>query len=50
MFFCVPSATLGSAAKYKIFTALRSAPAIGGAWWINGDIYYGAHGFSSPAG
>jgi len=40
--FLGAEATLGSAAKYKLFTALRSAPASGGAWWINGDIYYGA--------
>jgi glucokinase len=41
-------ATLGAAAKYKNIYGITIGTGIGGAWWINGNIYYGAHGFSEP--
>jgi Transcriptional regulator/sugar kinase len=46
--FLRAEATLGSAAKYKNIYGITVGTGIGGAWWINGDIYYGAHGFSEP--
>jgi len=46
--FLRAEATLGSAAKYKNIYAYGRHRASAAAWWINGDIYYGAHGFSEP--
>lgn len=46
--FLRAEASIGSAAKYKNIYGITIGTGIGGAWWINGDIYYGAHGFSEP--
>ncbi len=46
--FLRAEATLGSAAKYKNIYGITIGTGIGGAWWFNGNIYYGAHGFSEP--
>ena len=39
---------LGGAVKYKNVYGLTLGTGIGGAWWFNNDIYYGAHGLSEP--
>ncbi|HTW96409.1 MAG TPA: ROK family protein [Candidatus Methylomirabilis sp.] len=46
--FLRAEATLGTAAKYKNIYGITVGTGIGGAWWTNGNIYYGAHGFSEP--
>jgi glucokinase len=46
--FLRAEAKLGAAAKYKNIYGITIGTGIGGAWWVNGDIYYGAHGFSEP--
>jgi glucokinase len=46
--FLRAEATLGAAAKYKNIYGITVGTGIGGAWWNNGNIYYGAHGFSEP--
>ena len=46
--FLRAEAMIGSAAKYKNIYGITVGTGIGGAWWFNGDIYYGAHGFSEP--
>jgi glucokinase len=46
--FLRAEATIGAAAKYKNIYGITIGTGIGGAWWNNGDIYYGAHGFSEP--
>lgn len=46
--FLRAEATVGAAAKYKNIYGITIGTGIGGAWWLNGDIYYGAHGFSEP--
>jgi glucokinase len=46
--FLRAEATIGSAAKFKNIYGITIGTGIGGAWWNNGDIYYGAHGFSEP--
>jgi glucokinase len=46
--FLRAEATIGTASKYKNIYGITVGTGIGGAWWNNGDIYYGAHGFSEP--
>jgi glucokinase len=46
--FLRAEATVGAAAKYKNIYGITVGTGLGGAWWINGNIYYGAHGFSEP--
>ncbi|MDD5528038.1 MAG: ROK family protein [Patescibacteria group bacterium] len=46
--FLRAEATFGAAAKFKNIYGITVGTGIGGAWWINGNIYYGAHGFSEP--
>jgi glucokinase len=46
--FLRAEATIGSAAKFKNIYGITIGTGIGGAWWNNGNIYYGAHGFSEP--
>jgi glucokinase len=46
--FLRAEATIGSAAKFKNIYGITIGTGIGGAWWQNGNIYYGAHGFSEP--
>lgn len=46
--FLRAEATVGAAAKYKNIYGITIGTGIGGAWWVNGNIYYGAHGFSEP--
>jgi glucokinase len=46
--FLRAEAMVGSAAKLKNIYGITIGTGIGGAWWINGNIYYGAHGFSEP--
>lgn len=46
--FLRAEATLGAGKKYKNIYGITIGTGIGGAWWNNGDIYYGAHGFSEP--
>ncbi|HTX87166.1 MAG TPA: ROK family protein [Candidatus Nanoarchaeia archaeon] len=46
--FLRAEAVLGAAAKYKNIYGITVGTGIGGAWWTNGSIYYGAHGFSEP--
>jgi glucokinase len=46
--FLRAEATIGSAAKFKNIYGITVGTGIGGAWWVNGNIYYGAHGFSEP--
>jgi len=46
--FLRAEALVGSAVKYKNIYGITVGTGIGGAWWLNGNIYYGAHGFSEP--
>ena len=46
--FLRAEAMIGVASKYKNVYGITIGTGIGGAWWQNGDIYYGAHGFSEP--
>jgi glucokinase len=46
--FLRAEAMIGSAAKFKNIYGITVGTGIGGAWWVNGNIYYGAHGFSEP--
>jgi glucokinase len=46
--FLRAEATIGAAAKYKNVYGITVGTGIGGAWWFNGDIYYGRNGFSEP--
>jgi glucokinase len=39
---------VGAATKYKNVYGITVGTGLGGAWWFNGGIYYGAHGFSEP--
>jgi glucokinase len=40
--------TAGAGAKYKNVYGLTIGTGLGGAWWFNGNIYYGRNGFSEP--
>jgi glucokinase len=46
--FLRAEASIGAAAKYKNIYGITIGTGIGGAWWVAGNIYYGAHGFSEP--
>jgi glucokinase len=46
--FLRAEATLGAAAKYKNVYGITIGTGIGGAWWVDGNIYYGRSGFSEP--
>jgi glucokinase len=46
--FLRAEATLGAAAKYRNVYGLTLGTGIGGAWWFNGNIYYGVRGLSEP--
>jgi predicted NBD/HSP70 family sugar kinase len=46
--FLRAEAVLGRAAGMKNVYGLTLGTGIGGAWWINGDIYYGERGLSEP--
>lgn len=47
--FLRAEATIGRAAGLKNVYGLTLGTSIGGAWWLNGDIYYGERGLSEPS-
>ncbi len=47
--FLRAEASIGRAAGLKNVYGLTLGTGIGGAWWFNGDIYYGQRGLSEPS-
>ncbi len=47
--FLRAEATMGVAEKYNNVYGLTLGTGIGGAWWLNNDIYYGERGLSEPS-
>ena len=47
--FLRAEATLGAAAKHKNVYGITLGTSIGGAWWNNGEMYYGVRGLSEPS-
>jgi glucokinase len=48
--FLRAEASLGAGKKINNVFALTIGTGIGGAWWLNGQIYYGSHGASGEPG
>jgi len=47
--FLRAEAILGAGANHKNIYGITLGTSIGGAWWHNGDIYYGERGLSEPS-
>ncbi len=47
--FLRAEATIGAVEKYNNVYGLTLGTGIGGAWWLNNDIYYGERGLSEPS-